>query len=750
VNRQAYLAALAALTADPSPDVRETVCVSLGTLAESNLALIWPQMGAIMEYQLACLAAREAPVAIAASNFWVILAELMGEDSHAAEVSTAVSAALPRLVPALLNRMVLSDEDIAAIAALESDKPEDVRPHIYRSRPAVAAGTPAASAAGAADPAAAASPAAASSADDGDDASDAGDDDDAHAEVDNWSPRRACSAALDVLAMHAGDEMLLPVLLPDLQRLLSATGDSSAAWLQREVGVFALGTISEGCMDGIGPHLPNLIPFLLKLCSDAVPFVRATSAWCLSCYATWIVEMDDAKALAELIRVLLQLTQDRSSKKAQQQACVALISVFEVAQDSVVPHAPAIAAAVISALGFYGQRNRKYLFDVAGALFESIGPAARSADVGGVLLSALLQRYVRVRAIKARMRSAHFSCPTALFSRYNDLPDADPELVPVLEAVTAATTAVGTQLADAAPRLYSRALRLIEHDVVMELAAAGEAAAAGNAEPLKLDKTLTIAALDLLGGLAEAFGRSFDELIAVAGPTLPDILFECLQMPSPSVRQSAFALLGELAETSYARLAPRLSPIIVACAASIRDTVHNAKACNNAVWALGRIAMSAGPAFAAAPAVALVVPRLTAIIAASDRTLAMLVENTAIALGRIACVAPQALAPTLGSFVGLWCSALVKTSEPTERKHAHEGLCNVLALNPAGAVPALGNVAVVFALYEDASPECVAVMRGLLLRLRELGGAAAWGALVARMGAPLKQKVASRFGRDVL
>ncbi len=330
--------------------------------------------------------------------------------------------------------------------------------------------------------------------------------------------------------------------------------------------------------------------------------------------------------------------------------------------------------------------------------------------------------------------------------RYSALADADPELVPVLEAITAATTAVGAQLADAAPNLFRRSLHLIEHDMVLELAVQAELE---STQMSRLDKTLTIAALDLLGGLAEAFGPSFDELITVAGPSLPEMLFECMKLPAPGVRQAAFALLGEMAPGSIARFAPSLDRVIVACAASIRDTVHNANACNNAVWALGRLAMAAGPAFAASPAVALAVPKLTAIIASSEKAPKNLVENVSIALGRIAYVAPQALALTLGSFIGLWCSGIVKSSDPTERKNVHEGLCSALAANPAAAVPALGNIAVVFALYEEASMECIVVMRGLLQKLRELSGSALWGTIVARMTPQLKQKLAAKFGREI-
>ena len=40
-HMQPYLASLAALAADPSPDVRRLVCKSFATLAETNIALIW-------------------------------------------------------------------------------------------------------------------------------------------------------------------------------------------------------------------------------------------------------------------------------------------------------------------------------------------------------------------------------------------------------------------------------------------------------------------------------------------------------------------------------------------------------------------------------------------------------------------------------------------------------------------------------------------------------------------------------------
>ena len=300
-------------------------------------------------------------------------------------------------------------------------------------------------------------------------------------------------------------------------------------------------------------------------------------------------------------------------------------------------------------------------------------------------------------------------------------------------------------------------MHLMEHDMVLGLAAAEEARAAGS-DPVvaagSLDKSLTVAALDLLSGLAEAFGPAFDELVSVAGPTLPEMLFECAKLGAPSVRQSAFALLGEMARTSFHRFEKSLGLVITACAASIRDPQINPNVCNNAVWALGQLLSAAGPAGAGAQAaaVSLAAPRLVLVMRNAKQAPLNVVENTAVTLGRLGLVAPQVLSASLGEFVSEWAATAVRTRDPTERRCTYEGMCQVIALNPAAAVamPGCGNVLVAFAVYEDASPQCVAAMRAILLQLRSLVGAPAWAGLVGRGSVQLREKVAERFGSDVV
>lgn len=93
-----------------------------------------------------------------------------------------------------------------------------------------------------------------------------------------------CSAAgLDVLANVFHDE-ILPVALPILKDILFHVD-----WEVKESGILVLGAIAEGCMSGMIPHLPELVPYLISCLSDKKALVRSITCWTLSRYAHWVV-----------------------------------------------------------------------------------------------------------------------------------------------------------------------------------------------------------------------------------------------------------------------------------------------------------------------------------------------------------------------------------------------------------------------------------------------------------------------------
>lgn len=91
-------------------------------------------------------------------------------------------------------------------------------------------------------------------------------------------------------------EALLPVLLPLLKQSLT-----SEEWLVKEASILALGAVSEGCMDGMMHHLPELIPYLINFLTDAKALVRSITCWTLSRYSHWIVSQPHDQFLQKLM-----------------------------------------------------------------------------------------------------------------------------------------------------------------------------------------------------------------------------------------------------------------------------------------------------------------------------------------------------------------------------------------------------------------------------------------------------------------
>lgn len=60
-------------------------------------------------------------------------------------------------------------------------------------------------------------------------------------------------------------------------------------WVVKESGILVLGAIAEGCMQGMVPYLPELIPHLIQCLSDKKALVRSIACWTLSRYAHWVV-----------------------------------------------------------------------------------------------------------------------------------------------------------------------------------------------------------------------------------------------------------------------------------------------------------------------------------------------------------------------------------------------------------------------------------------------------------------------------
>lgn len=194
---------------------------------------------------------------------------------------------------------------------------------------------------------------------DNSDDDDMGDDDDSS--LSDWNLRKCSAAALDVLASVFRND-LLPVLLPILKETLFHN-----EWEIKESGILALGAIAEGCMTGMIPHLPELIPYLINCLSDKKALVRSITCWTLSRYSHWVVSQPHDTYLKPLMSELLKRVLD-SNKRVQEAACSAFATLEEEACTELVPYLGFILETLVFAFQKYQHKNLLILYDAIGKL----------------------------------------------------------------------------------------------------------------------------------------------------------------------------------------------------------------------------------------------------------------------------------------------------------------------------------------------------------------------------------------------
>lgn len=79
-------------------------------------------------------------------------------------------------------------------------------------------------------------------------------------------------------------------------------------------------SLTAGCMQGMVPYLPELIPHLIQCLSDKKALVRSIACWTLSRYAHWVVSQPPDMHLKPLMTELLKRILD-GNKRVQEAAC---------------------------------------------------------------------------------------------------------------------------------------------------------------------------------------------------------------------------------------------------------------------------------------------------------------------------------------------------------------------------------------------------------------------------------------------
>ncbi|XP_010548121.1 PREDICTED: transportin-1 [Tarenaya hassleriana] len=535
---------------------------------------------------------------------------------------------------------------------------------------------------------------------------DADDDDDDSFNV--WNLRKCSAAALDILSNVFGDE-ILPTLMPLIQAKLSTAGDE--AWKEREAAVLALGAIAEGCINGLYPHLSEIAAFLLPLLDDKFPLIRSISCWTLSRFSKYIIqESGHQKGYEQFEKVLMGLLQRLldTNKRVQEAACSAFATLEEEAAEELVPHVGVILQHLMCAFGKYQRRNLRIVYDAIGTLADSVSGELNKPAYLEILMPPLI-------------------------AKWQQLSNSDKDLFPLLECFTSIAQALGVGFSQFAQPVSQRCMDILQSQQLAKV----DPASAG----AQYDKEFIVCSLDLLSGLSEGLGSGIESLVSQSN--LRDMLLKCCMDEAPDVRQSAFALVGDLARVCPVHLSPRLSEFLDIASKQLnvnllRDTISVA---NNACWAIGELAVKVRQEVS--PVVINVVSCLGLILQHGENINKSLIENSAITLGRLAWVRPDLVAPHMEHFMQPWCIALSMIRDDIEKEDAFRGLCAMARVNPTGGVNSLVHLCKAIASWheirsEDLHNEVCQVLNGYKQMLRN----GAWEQCMSALDPPVKERLA--------
>ncbi|KAK7203867.1 karyopherin Kap104 [Myxozyma melibiosi] len=682
VHIDAFLTTLFQLAVDTDPDVRKNICTAFVMLLDVREEKLVPHLEGIVNYSLHCMGDDDEQVALEACEFLLGLAE------HD-RLRNQVSAFLPKILPVLFRCMVYSEQDILRFESMAEDdarmedKATDIRPTHAKSRNAhnashfSAENNKSGNGTGNDD----------GEFDDDDDDDEDEDDDDYSMDISDWNLRKCSAAALDIFA-SSYHERILEFSLPTLKQNLV-----SHEWPVREAAILAYGAIAEGCVDGMSPFLPEVIPYFVQALGDPVAPIRQITCWTLGRYSSWIcyrsADIGYEQEFIPVLTGLLKCCLD-NNKKVQEAGCSGFANFADQAGGLLVPYLMYILQNLTLCFLKYQSKNLAILYDAVQTLVDKVGYAMKSKEYIDLLLPPLIERWQK-------------------------LSDDDTDLFPLLECLSSVTAALGEHFAPYAEPVFQRAVKILHDNLVM-------AQEASNDPTLDSpDKDFIVTALDLLDGLVQGLGSLSVGLVNQSQYPLMQMILACLNDPVHEVRQSAFALLGDMAIGSFDVIKAYIPAIMTELIPQIDSGDPSCSAvCNNATWAAGEIALKLGEDVR--PYVAPLMEKLVVVVAVNGYVEQTIVENAAITIGRLGISCPDVIAPRLETFAAYWCKALRIIRDTDEKESAFKGMCKIVVVNPNGLQGCLPEFIEAIGMYTEPSDELLHMFSTILSGYRGLVG----------------------------
>ncbi|KAJ3225232.1 hypothetical protein HK099_007150 [Clydaea vesicula] len=592
---------------------------------------------------------------------------------------------LPRLLPVLLKGMVYSENDMTLLTGNSNDEDVIDRDQDFKPRhhrsQLHASGKPEQ-----------APPKEEPRGDFDEDDDDDYDDDD---EVEEWNLRKCSAAALDVISTITENEML-PHLLPLLTEQLNSTD-----WKNREAGILALGAIADGC-NGMNAHLPGVLPVLVKTLKDPVPLVRSITCWTIGRYSRWTVTIPENVNKNEFLQQYFApvLSGVNGNKKVQEAACRRswnrTYTIYRT----------------------YTSNSFLCLSKIPSTLADAVKGSLNEKRYIDLIMPPLLQKYELLR-----------EDPQHIFS--------------LMECLSSMAEALGPGFSPFVIPIWGYCLQLISHTLHM-----WQLHSQNPDDYQDVDKDYIIISLDLMSSICNGMGNQAEAFVSrnfPPSPPLIPLLFACLKDVSAEVRQSAYALLGDLALSAFNYVKPSMPQIMPLLIQQIDPNVESAlsSACNNAAWAGGEIALHMKEEMT--PYVGPLLERLVPLLKNEKVTLKALNENAAITIGRLGYILPDMVAPHLEHFIQPWCLNLGVIRDNLEKESAFLGMCKMIEKNPNGVGDKLVYFCDAVVRWNKPSQDLNNFFAKILHGFKQLAGEQ-WEQILSGYPNYIQQKLKERYG----
>ncbi|CAH0555348.1 unnamed protein product [Brassicogethes aeneus] len=520
-----------------------------------------------------------------------------------------------------------------------------------------------------------------------------------------WTLRKCSAASLDSLAVKFGDD-LLTILIPFLNEILNHQD-----YLIKESAILALGAIAEGCINGLKPHLPYLVQFLISSMNEDQSVVRVITCWTLSRYVNWIVNSESSPQVYFLPLMTILLKHFTDDNKRVQRAALSAFCIFEEeAQLKLIPYIDYILEGFHLGFQKFHYRSLYLLYDAIGVLAQSVGNFLSKEEYVTKLMPPLMRKFTECENY------------------------CDDHFIAVLECLSNLIPALETSFLPYSEVVYCHCLQLI-NDTLM-------ASVNYQEHPTECDppdKEPMNVAHDVLYSMAMGLKSHFIKY--VTNSNLICLLYTTMQDGSNLIRQTSIALYGELVMLCFPFLATNISDYIPLIVKNLDE--HCDGVCNNAAWVIGKLCGVMGSN---------IKPYLTDILAAFIHILKSpaihrtMHKTVAISLCTVFYVCPEVNVPDMDVVIKSCCMLIRNVRDSEEKDLAFRGLCEVVSRNSEFRKTTFIYFCDAVASWNNPKIDLSQIIQSVLKATKEQYGEEKWGLFYSQFPEPLKSKLLNLYG----